>query len=79
MSKLVFKLNRVGVAELMKSENMQGVLTEHAKTIMNRCGDGYEQDIYVGKNRANASVRAASYRARRDNLKNNTLLKAVSK
>lgn len=79
MSKFVFKLNRKGVAELMKSQEMQGILKEHATTIKNRAGDGYEQDIHVGKNRANAMVRTATFKARKDNSKNNTLTKAVHK
>lgn len=79
MSKFIFKLNRSGVAELMKSQAMQDVLSEHAKTIKERAGDGYEQDIYVGKNRANAMVKAETFKARKDNSENNTLLKAVHK
>lgn len=79
MSKFIFKLNRSGVAELMKSQAMQSVLKEHAKTIKERAGDGYEQDIYIGKNRANAMVKAESFKARKDNSENNTLLKAVHK
>ncbi|WP_170924756.1 hypothetical protein [Candidatus Enterococcus clewellii] len=61
----------------MKSEAMQKVLSDKATGIRNRCGDGYEQDIYVGQNRANAMVSAETYRAKRDNMKNNTILKAV--
>ncbi|MBP1046405.1 hypothetical protein I6N96_08915 [Enterococcus sp. BWM-S5] len=72
-----FELNRGGIAELLKSDAMQKVLTDKATDIRNRCGDGYEQDIYVGQNRANAMVSAATYRAKRDNVKNNTILKAV--
>ena len=79
MSDFVFKLNRKGVAELMKSQEMQGVLKEHATTIKDRVGDGYEQDIYVGNNRANAMVKAETFKAKKDNSKNNTLLKAVHK
>lgn len=77
MSKTKFQLNRKGVAELMKSKEMQGILTEYASGVKNRCGDGYEQDIRVGKNRANAMVWAESSKAKRDNMKNNTILKAV--
>ncbi len=79
MSNFVFKLNLKGVAELMKSKEMQDILKEHATTIKGRVGDGYEQDIYVGKNRANAMVKAETFKARKDNSKNNTLLKAVHK
>lgn len=77
MAKMEFKLNRDGVANMMKSAEMQGILTDKASAIKNRCGDGYESDIYVGKNRANAMVVAKTNQAKRDNLKNNTLLKAV--
>ena len=77
MSKMQFKLNRKGVADLMKSAEMKEVLKGYATGIRNRCGDGYEQDIYVGKNRANAMVSAVTYQAKADNLKNNTILKAV--
>lgn len=72
-----FKLNRKGVKEMLKSDEMQAVLKEYATNIKDRCGDGYEQDIHVGKNRANAMVSATTYQAKRDNLKNNTILKAV--
>ncbi|MEI4413927.1 hypothetical protein ACLMK5_05025 [Streptococcus anginosus] len=77
MSNMKFKLNRTGVAELMKSSAMQTVLTKHASNIKNRCGDGYEQDIHIGRNRANAMVSAKTRKTKKDNLKNNTLLKAV--
>lgn len=77
MAKSGFKLNYAGVGQLLKSAEMQKVLEEKATAVKNRCGDGYEQDIYAGKNRANAMVYADSYAAKRDNMKNNTILKAV--
>ncbi|HEP6414622.1 TPA: hypothetical protein VC788_000940 [Streptococcus pyogenes] len=77
MSKFKLKLNKAGVAELMKSSEMQQVLTTKATAIRERCGDGYAQDIHVGKNRANAMVSAKTIKAKKDNSKNNTLLKAV--
>lgn len=72
-----FKLNYTGVGQLLKSSEMQAILSEKATAIQQRCGDGYETDAYVGKTRANAMVKATSFKAKRDNLKNNTLLKAV--
>ncbi|WP_347005652.1 hypothetical protein [Enterococcus avium] len=77
MAKMKFKLNYDGVGNLLKSAEMQGVLEEKATGIKNRAGEGYAQDVYVGKTRANAMVYADSYKAKRDNKKNNTLLKAV--
>lgn len=77
MAKSGFKLNYSGVGQLLKSAEMQKVLEEKATAVKNRCGDGYGQDIYVGKNRANAMVYAETFEAKRDNMKNNTILKAV--
>lgn len=77
MSKMKFSLNSTGVSTLMKSAEMQQVLKNKATEIRDRCGDGYVQDIYVGKNRANAMISADTKKARKDNAKNNTLLKAV--
>ena len=77
MAKSKFKLNYAGVGQLMKSAEMQNVLEEKATAIKNRCGDGYGQDVYVGKSRDNAMVFADSSAAKRDNMKNNTILKAV--
>ena len=77
MSKTKFKLNYAGVGELLKSADMMAICEEYANAIQARCGDGYEVSTYVGKSRVNASVAATSFEARKDNLDNNTLLKAV--
>lgn len=72
-----FELNSSGVRDLLQSEQMQSILIEKASEIRDRCGDGYSQDIHVGKNRANAMVYADSFKAKIDNSKNNTILKAM--
>lgn len=76
MSKVNFKLNRAGVRELLRSQEAMNVCRTYAGAVRNRAGEGYEVDTYVGRNRANASVYAATYKARQDNYENNTLLKA---
>lgn len=78
MERLIkFQLNRKGVSQLMKSEEMQAILKEKADKIANRCGSGYESEQMIGKKRANARVIAKTYKAKKDNLKNNTILKAM--
>ena len=72
-----FKLNRSGVRELLRSDELMAECNKHAKRIQSRCGDGYEMTTHVGKNRVNASVHAKTIKARKDNSKNNTLLKAM--
>lgn len=77
MSKIKFELNRDGVRALMQSPEAQALILEKAEQIRDRCPDvGYEADVKVGKTRAVAMVKAATYEARQDNLENNTLLKA---
>lgn len=77
MSKFKFELNKRGVRDLLRSEEMQSVLVAYATGIRERAGEGYEQDVRVGKNRANAMVWPESDKAKKDNWDNNTALKAV--
>lgn len=77
MSKLTIELNSSGVRELLRSAEMESFVEEKAKMIAMRCGEGYSTDTYRGKGRVNASIFAESSEAYRDNLDNNTLLKAV--
>ena len=72
------ELNSEGVRELLRSSEMMAICRSHAQAIANRAGSGYEVTTYTGKNRVNASVHAATEEAYKDNLENNTLLKAVS-
>lgn len=76
MSKVYVELNRNGVRELLQSPEMMAVCSEYASAIASRAGVGYETSKHVGKNRVNVSVYTATNEARKDNLKNNTLLKA---
>lgn len=73
-----FRLNLPGLNELMKSGEMQGVLNKAAASIAGSAGPGYEPETahpisFV----AIASVRATTFEAKRDNSRNNTLLKAA--
>ena len=78
MAKVKFKLNKKGVRQLLQSQEMLNVVTEYANGIQQRAGDGYEVSTHSpGKTRVNASVRPATRKAIKDNLENNTLLKAV--
>lgn len=76
MSSFKFKLDEKGVRQLLKSQEMLNICTQHANEIQQKAGEGYEVSTYVGRNRVNASVITATYEAMRDNLENNTLLKA---
>ncbi|MBS7398214.1 MAG: hypothetical protein KIG32_07345 [Ruminiclostridium sp.] len=71
------ELDREGVRSLLRSEKALKVCSKYADAAVKKLGDGYEATEWVGKNRANASVAATTYDARRENSENNTILKAV--
>ena len=71
------ELNSEGVRELLRSPEMAAICQAQAKAIAGRAGDGYSVSTYTGANRVNASVITETPEAMQDNLKNNTLLKAV--
>lgn len=77
MAKVKFELNREGVRELLRSKEMMDVCSEYAQSALGRLGDGYEMSTHTGANRVNAEVSAESFAAKRENLKSNTILKAV--
>lgn len=74
---LKVKLISSGVRAMLKSSEMQAVLKDQADAIVQRCGDGYEIDPYIGKRRANVSIRTKTAEAVKDNSENNTLLKSL--
>lgn len=77
MAKLHIKLNRRGVRELLKSQEIMDECVRIAQQKANEAGSGYVADSgYVGKTRASAMVYPSSAAARQDNYHNNTLLKA---
>jgi hypothetical protein len=76
-NKVKFELNRAGVRGLMKSNEMVSVLEGYGKNALSSLGDGYEIETFQGKTRANVEVKAVSFKARRENMSDNTILKAV--
>lgn len=77
MAKVKFVLNRSGVRDLLRSKEMMDICKEYADKAQQSLGDGYEVTTHTGANRVNAMVAAESYAAKRENLKENTILKAV--
>lgn len=77
MANVKVELNREGVRELLKSQEMMDICREYADAALGRLGGGYEVDTHTGKNRVNAEVKAVTYSAKKENHRNNTILKAV--
>lgn len=78
MAKLKLELNRAGVRALLRSDEMAAMLRKTAAAAAGRCGTGYEASDYLMPTRTVARVGAATAEARRDNLENNTILKALT-
>lgn len=77
MSNLKVVLNKSGVGALLKSPEMLKICESHANKACAKLGSGYEVTSMVGKNRSNAEVAAVSHKAKKENMENNTILKAV--
>ena len=78
MGKVKVVLIREGVRELLRSEEIQTELKRRGQRVQEAAGAGYEMDARVGVNRANVQITAKTFRARKSNLKHNTLLKALN-
>lgn len=79
-----FKLNRRGMGEILKSDQVELALFVIADKIKDACDpDGHlGPDAYVavsgkGQTRARAAVIAVTVHARRSNAKHNTLIRAL--
>lgn len=77
MADFKFVLNREGVRDLLRSKEMMDICSDYANSALGRLGSGYEVTTHTGANRVNAQVAAETFAAKRENLKSNTILKAV--
>lgn len=77
MSDNEFTLNSEGIGKLLKSDEIGEATAQFGQAVLNRCGEGYTMDTRVGKYRNITRVTAVSDDAIADNMRNNTLLKAL--
>ena len=77
MDKLKVVLNEEGVRQMLKSGEMALLLKERAQDAISRIGGGYNITTHTGANRVNVSISPASYKAHKEDLKNNTIIKAL--
>lgn len=76
MSKIKVKLNYKGIQELLKGDAMRNCLEEYADRVMKQLDDGYEIE-HRTTDRSVVAIGATTAKARVQNSKNNTLLKAL--
>ena len=74
------KWNDAEFIALAKSPKVMAILTDQARQIARRAGDGYEAEAGTrGKTRGRAWARAHTAEAIRENAKNATLLRALGR
>lgn len=73
--KVKIVLNRAEIGAWLRSAEMTPLLQAGAEQVQNRCGDGY--DVVIMPTRAVALVETSTQQAYNDNLRNNTLIRAV--
>lgn len=76
-NKVKFQLNPEGVRQLLTSPEMMAICKEYADNAASSLGSGYEVSTHTGAKRVNAEVAAVTFKARKDNSENNTILKAI--
>lgn len=76
--KIRFELDKKGVRELLHSSELKSALEEEARK-RKPSMDGYEVESFNAGMRVVAKIQAGTYEARKDNLSNNTLLKALGR
>lgn len=79
MSKVQIVLNTEGVNELLRRADTVKMISGYGQQMADKLGEGYECRTGFGAKdgRAHAWVMAVSRKAKKDNLENNTILKAM--
>ena len=77
MSKVVIELNIANIGEFLRSKEVEAECKRRADEAVSKLGEGYSVSSRVGKTRANASISADTFNARKDNMENNSILKAL--
>ena len=79
MNKFKFELDKSGVKSLLLGDEMQSVLNDYGQRVASNTGKSsdYEVDVKAFNTRASVRISCNSEKAKSDNLKNNTLLKAL--
>lgn len=77
MGKLRIELNHSGIKAFLHSKGTAELVKGKADEIQSRLGDGYKSDYRHMESRVIASVYADTQEARKENMDNNTILKAV--
>lgn len=71
------ELNESGIIELLTSREMKNLCKQYASQALAQLGDGYSMSEHTGPKRVNVEISADTPKAKKENLKDNTILKAL--
>lgn len=77
MSNVTIKLNSSGIQKFLRDEAVRNLAGGEAKKIAAKANGNYKVSTITAGTRCIATVEAADLSTRKDNYKNNTLLKAM--
>ena len=77
MANVRIVLNRQGVREMLQSRRVLADMERRARAIADAAGPGHVVDSEIGRNRARASVRTATFEAMHAESTDHTLTRAI--
>lgn len=77
MSSVKIELNSAGIKQFLHSREVAECVKSYADKAADRLGEGYKSDHKHMPTRVIASVYTATDEAKRENMENNSILKAV--
>lgn len=79
MSKTEIVLNTSEIGRMLKGSEVEAMMASYAGRVSAQAGSGYSSRTHNTGQRIAANIYADTPEARDDNLKNNTLLKAIGR
>lgn len=74
---IIVEINKAGVRDLLRSEEIRADLERRAQAIAAAAGDGFEVEVFRGANRYRVSVRTGTEPARRAEATDRSLTRAI--
>lgn len=79
MAKVRVRMNNAAARALLRGDEISADIQGRVDSVAEACGEGYEADVQVGRNRVHGMVKTTSFEAMRDNQRNNTILKNLDR
>ena len=72
-----YKPNRAGLREVLASQEVASLVSDHAERIAAQCGDGFVASQRMGKSRQRAIVYADTWSAKHRDMRENVMVRVL--